>query len=159
MAEFEYRLAVGWITKAAIEASDTYLLTAFPVQTDQLSVFINPWGPPDDFSSYPAFTRYGQYSDTQQWADGPITFSWDLAYLTEDMIEYIESLVWGGVGLYITATTQAVAVTVKTRKHYGDFGVYQCYANRPIPNQSYKRGYTGVENYRMPFVGGTEITA
>jgi len=158
-AEFPYRLAVGWITKAALEANDAYLLTNFPAQSDQASIFINPWGPPDDFSTFPAFTRYGQYAITTQWSDGPVTFTWDLAYFTEIMVAYFEGLVWGGLGMYPDAVTQSVAVTQKTRKHNGEFGVYQGYLNRPIPNQGFKRGFRGVDNYRATHVGGTEIFA
>lgn len=159
LAEFPYRQAIGWITLAALEANDAYLLTSFPVQSDQFSIFANPWGPPDDFSTYPANVRYGQYSSQQQLADGAVTFTWDLAYFTEVMIQYYEGLTWGGVGMYPNATTQSTAVTVKTRKHNGLWGVYQGYANRPIPNQSYKRGFRGVENYRVPFVDCLEIFA
>jgi hypothetical protein len=159
-AEFEYRLAVGWITKTALEASDSYLLTNFPLQADQGSIFLNPWGPPDDFSTYPAFTRYGQFTNQTQWADGAIIFDWDLAYLTENMIGYIEGLLWGGVGMYANAVTQSYPITVKTLKHHDyEFGVYQGYANKPIPNKSYRRGVRGVESYKMPFVGCTEIFA
>lgn len=158
-AGFPYRLAVGWISKATLEGNDSYLLTNFTLASDQISIFINPWGPPDDFSTFPAFVRYGQYSDETQWADGAITFIWDLAYFTEGMVAAFEGKVWGGTGMYPDAITQSTPVTVKTRKHNGEFGVYQCYANKPIPNSGFKRGYRGVENYRVSFVDGDEITS
>lgn len=159
VAEFEYRLAVGWLTKAAIEADDDYLLTNFPLQADQVSLFANPWGPPDDTTTYPTFTRYGQFSNTQQWSDGGVTFEWSLPYMTEGMIEYLEGLIWGGSGgLYANSAVQSEQVTVKTLKHIGEFGVYQLYANRPIPNRSYRRGSRGVEGYRIAFTAGVEVT-
>jgi len=158
-AEFPYRLAVGWVSKAALEADDSYLLTNFTLADDQVSIFTNPWGPPDDFSTFPANLRYGQYSDGTQWADGDIGFIWDLAYFTEGMVASFEGRVWGGVGMYPDAATQSEQVTVKTRKHNGEFGVYQGYANRAVPNQGFKRGDRGVENYRVPFVSCLEIFA
>jgi hypothetical protein len=159
-AEFPYRLALGWITKAALEASSAYLIVNFPLQSDQVSVYVNPWGPPDDqYTTYPAQTRYGQSSDQTQFSDGPVVFDWGLTYFTENMVAYWEGLIFGGVGMYPDATTQNIQVTVKTRKHNGEFGVYQCYANRAAPNQKMKRGNRGVEAYIQSFVQGTEITA
>lgn len=159
-AEFPYRLAVGWISKAALEANDAYLLSAFPVQSDQFSVYINPWFCIDDANSrFPAYTRYGQYSNTTQWSDGPTTFAWSLKYLTEGMVLYLEGLLWGGLGMYPDTATQSSAVTVKTRRADGLFSVFQGYANKPVPDQNYKRGYRGVEDYRITFVSCSEIFA
>lgn len=159
-AEFPYRIALGWITKAALEASAAYLLTNFPLQADQVSIYVNPWGPPDDkYTTYPAFTRYPQASDQTQQSDGPINFDWGLTYFTENMVAYWEGLIFGGLGMYPDATTQTYQVTAKTRKHNGEFGVYQCYINRAIPNQGMQRGNRGVEAYINKFVQGTEITA
>jgi len=158
-AEFPYRLAPGWITKSALEANDAYLLTNFPVQSDQISSFLNPWGPPSDDSSFPAYTRIGQYSNTTAWVDGPITFFWIIPYMTESMVAYWEGLLFGGIGMYPDAVTQFYPVTAKSRKSNGEFGVWQAYANRAQPNIDYKRGFRGVDNYKQVFAGGTEIFA
>lgn len=154
-AEFPYRIAVGWITKAALEASDAYLLSAFAVQSDQFSANLFPWGPPDDtITTWPEYTRYGQHSIQTQWADGPVNFQWGLKFLTELMQAYYETLIWTS-----DFAVQTRAVTIKHRRAADSnaFGVWQGYANRPIPNKAYKRGTRGVVDYIMPFVGGIEI--
>lgn len=151
-ATYEYRLAVGHITKAAIEANSAYLLTNFPVQFDQHSINQIPWGPPEDGKTlYPARQRYGQYADQSQWSDGSWVFQWSLTYLTEMMAFYLEDLIWpGGI--------ESNIVTVKTLKHRGTFGVYQCTANkiRP-PATDFARGYQGIEFVQLRFVKGIEI--
>ncbi len=156
MSDFEYRLAVGWITKAALEASSAYLIENFPVQSDQISKYVNPWGPPDDrLTTFPTYTRFGQYSNTTQWSDGPVAFDLGFKYFTEAMQYYWEySLIFGN------ATLQTKPITVKTRKSagVGDFGVFQCYANRAKPNTSdFKRGVRGMNDYIQHCVGGVEI--
>lgn len=151
-ATFEYRWAVGFITAAALDANDAYLLTNFPLQLDQLSRLVIPWGPPEDGDTqYPARTAYGEYGDQTQWSDGPLKFMWSLAHLTEFMVTYIENYGWSG-GL------ETKPSTVKTLKHNGAFGYYHCYANKPQgPNVGFKRGYQGLDFYKIPFVGAIEI--
>src|SRR5258708_5764089 len=128
-AEFPYRLANSWISIATLEGSATYLLTAFAVQSDQYTAHINPWGPPaDEGTLFPAATRYGQHSDTPQWADGPITVTWTLAYLTEGMVDKWENNI-----IFSNKEEQFHPVTIKTRKSNGNFSVYQGYANRAVP--------------------------
>jgi hypothetical protein len=159
-AEFEDRIGVGWISKATLEGSDSYLLTNQPVQADQISITRNPWGPPaDHLTTYPVYTRTGQFSSTTQWADGPLIFDWGWGYFTELMLKYWENLLFGGTGLYANSGVQNAQVTVKTMISNGDFIVVQCYANRAAPGVDYKRGYRGVEDYRQHFVGGVEIFA
>ena len=155
-AEFPYRLAPSWISVATLEGNDAYLLTNFPLQSDQISLSLNPWGPPsDDITTFPAFTRYGAYASQRQWADGPVNFDWGLKYLTEIMQYYAENL-WFGAGFAV----QDTPCTVKTRRAADSnaFAVYQGYLARPKPNQGYKRGVRGVNDYIMHFTGCTEIT-
>lgn len=155
-AEFPYRLAPGWISVATLESSDSYLLSKFPLQSDQISLLLNPWGLPDDtLSTWPAYTRYGQNSDTTAWADGPVTFRWGLIFLTEIMQYYFENLIWAS-----DFAVQNAPVTVKTRRaaDSNGFAVYQAYATRPRPNVSYKRGVRGVRDYLIDYVGGVKIT-
>lgn len=153
-AEFPYRIAVGWIATGALEGSNSYLLTELPIQSDQFSRLLNPWGPPsDDLTTFPQYARYGQYSATTQWSDGPIRFDWCLKYLTEEMAYY-----WEYTLLYGNGVLQTIPVTVKTRKSAGEnsFGVYWGYANRAKPNVDYKRGVRGLNDYIQHFVGCIE---
>lgn len=153
-AEFPYRLAIGWVSVATLEGSDTYLLTNFAVQTDQGSRLLFPWGPPDDtLTTFPSFQRYGQFTTTEQWADGGRKFDWGLKFLTENMTNYWEnSLIFGSIDI------QTKAVTVKTRWNDGIFRVTQGYANRAQPGLHYKRGVRGLLDYIQPFSGMRVIT-
>lgn len=149
MAAAEYRLGVGTLSTATIEGSSSYLLENFTVQSDQISALIHPWGPPsDEGTTYPRFARYVIAADLSQRADGFIEFNWVLPYLTEGMLSYIEAQIWG--------SAQSALVTAKTRKSNGVFDVYNATALRPIPDEHYERGYKGVENYLIRFVGGSE---
>ncbi len=152
-ALFDYRLKKTWVTVATLNADANAVLINFAVVTDQPSVNTYPWGPPaDDGTLYPAYTRYGQYSDQTQWADGPINTLWLEAYFTEGMIYW-----WENTLLFGSDSVQTIAVTLKTRKHNGQPGYYQGYANRAKPNIDYKRGVYGVTLYRQPFVNCVEI--
>lgn len=152
LAEFPYRLATGWITPTALISNDAYLLTAFPVQSDQPSIFLVPWGPPsDNGTSYPAPLRYGEYSDQTQWSDGGFVFQWTLAYVTELMLAYLYTTFWP-LGI------ESNQVTVKTRMDSGEFAIFHCFANRPRRNQDYRRGYRGVEDLVIRFVSGVLVS-
>ena len=155
-AEFPYRIANSWVSVSTLEGSSAYLLTAFPVQSDQFSANVNPWGPPaDDITTFPQYTRYGQYASQGAWADGPVSFDWGLKYLTEIMQYYFENLMWGS-----DFGVQTIPATIKTRRaaDTNAFAVYQGLLNRPKPNVDYKRGVRGVNDYIIHFVGGNLIT-
>lgn len=156
MAQFEFRIAPSWITRSALEASDAFNLENFPVQSDQVSTFAYPWGPPEDKETlYPVYTRYVENALRQRQADGPVTFQWSLPQVTSYMLSYIENYVWGNLSYTFTN-----AVTVKTLMPDLTYSVIQCYANRPIPNVDYKKNLNGgFENYKIFFVNGTVIAS
>mgnify|MGYP003385438391 CR=1 FL=1 len=146
----EYRLAVGTLTKTVINGSSGYQLENFPLQSDQISLLVIPWGPPTDENgtTYPAYTRYTTMLDLSQRADGFIEFVWNLGYLTEAMLAYMDTTFFSA---YLSN-----AVTVKTLKSNGQFEVYNGSLLAPRPNQDYERApYGGVINYKLRFVGCT----
>lgn len=155
-AQFEFRIAPSWITKSALEASSAFLLENFPIQSDQVSIYAYPWGPPEDKETlYPVFTRYTENAAQQQQGDGPVKFQWSLPEVTAYMLSYIENYLFGN-----SIDIQSNLCTVKTLMPDNTYSVIQCFSNRPIPNVDYKKNLNGgSENYKIRFTGGTIIAS
>lgn len=151
----EYRIAFSSITAVALNASNAYLIEQFPLQSDQVSIYVIPWGPPkDEGTTYPAYQRYTVMQDRgTQRADGFVEFNWCLSYLTEGMVNYINAQAF-------PSSAQQSVCTVKTLTEDGSFHIYSCNVLKPRPpgtngSGDFKRGYAGVEDYVLRFVGGT----
>lgn len=150
----EYRLAFGTLSKAALEASSSYLLENFPIQSDQ--VVNTPWPlPVDDGSLYPHLARYTITAGLSQRGDGYVAWNWKLPYLTELMIDYLED-----GPLYSCNWCGALWAPVTAKTLCRD-GVYRCYtANALVPVEEgnhFKRSYAGVEDYLIRFIKGVNL--
>lgn len=139
----DYRLALGTLSAAALTTS--YLLSALPLQSDQLSTLVNPWDlVGDDGSTFPRAARYVTMADGSQRADGFIQWDWVFPYWTEGMVAYFENAFFG---IY-----QSALVTARTRTHTGVYQTYNATLLRPIPNEHLGHEYLGVSNYRLRFL-------
>lgn len=147
---FEFRLASGWITAAALNAGAYLLDTDFPIQSDQ-SPFLQPWGPPIDHKEmYPRRQRAKVNADFSQTFDGFWQWDWVLAFLTEGMVSYFETTFYP----YFTGST---LVTAKTIKRNGVYGVYQGTMLYPEAPEYYDPSERGIENYKLRFRGMTAL--
>lgn len=157
----EYRLAFATITKAALEADSSFLLENWPLQTDQYSKNLYPWGPPsDNGTTYPRYAKYVPLLDQTIRPDGFIQFNWSLPYLTEGMVDYLEN---GTATIYDNPTFDGYssrAVTVKTLCKDGIFRVYHAVAwAASEEGTDFIRGFQGVENYILKFRKGVVVTS
>lgn len=140
----DYRLAPGTLTASALTTA--YALSAFPIQTDQISNNSYPWHLLDDEgTTFPYAARYVDMGVSGQRADGFILFQWKYKYLTEGMAAYLESTFFG---IY-----ESALVTVRTRLHTGVCQTYNATLLRPNPNEHFKRGDMGLQDYLLRFTG------
>ncbi len=150
----EYRLANSIITASALNANPSYQLDNFPLQSDQISLYVWPWGPPKDtITTYPAYARYTVMDDRgTQRGDGFTEWNWGFQYLTEGMVTYMNSQFFSGGALQSPCT-------VKTLSEDGSFHVWTANVLKPRPpgpngQGDFVRGYAGVEDYILRFIGG-----
>jgi hypothetical protein len=143
----EYRLASGTLTAAALAANSNYLLSNFPIQSDQISSQVNPWESlTDDGTTYPRRARYVTLGNMRQRGDGFWQFQWVWDYITEGMAAYLYGAFFG---IYDSGL-----VTVKTRLETGSFQTYNCTMLYPVPDENFQHGYLGLEKFTLRFVGG-----
>lgn len=144
MADTENRLALGILTPAALNGSDSYLLENRALASDQPSRDLYPWMVSDE-SELPRKEVYEITMSGRQKAHGFIRFTWVLFPLTEKMLEDFETDMFGNA--------EDAVVTVQTLLANGDYATYTAIMLRPVPGEHYQMDGSHIVNYTLRFVG------
>lgn len=146
---FEFRLSAGWITAAVLNASSSFLVQNFAVQSDQ-NPWSQPWGPPIDHKTmYPRRQVSTVNEDFSQTLRGFYQFDWIFAYWTEGMVSFFESTYFAGAGSGL--------VTVKTILRTGVYEEFQGTMLYPNEEELFDPSERGIENYKLRFRGLTIV--
>ncbi len=172
MADYEYRLANGWVSSATLLANANYNIENYP--NSAAGSGRRPdwyWGPPDKGLTTRA--QRPQYVTTlgmTQRAHGLYFFQWGFKFMPHHALQAL----YGQVGFSTDVaddTTQSSQVTVRHLVHgawtgagsytttlpVGTYSVFQCWLHKCRPGIDFKAIYGGFEDVILRFTGGTKL--
>lgn len=143
----DFRIALGWITKTALNASSSYLLESFARTSDQPKMvdWFEPLGLSDVY--LPAAEQVLALDNTAGLVGG-IQFDWTLFLPTPGMVEYIEQTLFGGA--------RSAQFTVQTRQRNSltnRWVTVWCWGVLPFPSDA-EPLYRGYGKYKIQFIDG-----
>lgn len=143
----EEQLAAGYISKATIQASQTYSIESFALQSDQN--LGRRWTVQDDRdSTFPTPARIARTADGNSKPDGPYSWHDTFAFMTEGQLAYLDTLLgWSDTVWSATCTRQ-------TMNRAGSYDTFQAIAHRP---QNLERSDRGYENVVIEYTAGVKL--
>jgi hypothetical protein len=114
-----HRIRAG--TQTVGNITSTYAVSALPTQTDQGVV---EWVIDGSSTTYPEYARVVINLDGSASADGPVSFQWNMTYMTEDMMSH-----W--LTTFLPSGVYSAAVSVMTYDPVGTAVYLNCKLYRP----------------------------
>jgi len=142
----EFQLAAGAVAKATMQASTTYNILNFTVQSDQSLGY--PWTLPTIQSAAFRVARLVRTADGNTRPDGAWRGRWHFTFMTWGQLAYLDTLLgWSNTVWSASATVQGLDTN-------GAWQVWQVIAHRPDPEQMRKATIGGWLDVVIEFTDG-----